>query len=86
VLLLLRARRWFDIWILKEQYLKIYRDLKNVIDTAFDEGKQEGILEGRLEGKLEEKLDLARALKDSGVPLEVIAKTTGLALEQIMAL
>ena len=37
----------------KEQYedsLKSYRDLKNVIDTAFDEGKEEGREEGKMEG------------------------------------
>jgi predicted transposase/invertase (TIGR01784 family) len=31
--------------------LKTYRDLKNVIDTAFEEGLWEGRLEGRLEGE-----------------------------------
>ncbi len=33
--------------------LKIYRDLKNVIDTAFDEGKAECIEEGIQKGKAE---------------------------------
>ncbi len=33
-----------------ENSLKVYRDLKNSIDTAFDDGKQEGIEEGFLEG------------------------------------
>jgi len=36
-----------------EDSLKIYRDLKNVIDTAFDEGKTEGIEEGIQKGKAE---------------------------------
>jgi len=31
-----------------EESLKTYRDLKGVIDTAFDEGKIEGKLEGKL--------------------------------------
>jgi hypothetical protein len=33
-----------------EESLKHYRDLKNVIDTAFDDGKLEGIEEGKLKG------------------------------------
>lgn len=36
-----------------EDSLKIYRDLKNVIDTAFDEGKAEGIEAGIMQGRLE---------------------------------
>jgi len=33
-----------------EQSLKVYRDLKNVIDTAFEDGMAEGITKGRMEG------------------------------------
>jgi predicted transposase/invertase (TIGR01784 family) len=33
-----------------EQSLKVYRDLKNVIDTAFEDGIAEGIAKGRAEG------------------------------------
>ncbi len=62
-----------------ESSLKIYRDLKGVIDTAFDEGKQEGIEEGKLEGRQE----VAKALKLNGVPFEVIMKSTGLSKEEI---
>ena len=54
-----------------ENSLKIYRDLKGVIDTAFDEGKLEG------------KLETAKALKESGVTVDIIAKATGLSAEEI---
>ena len=40
-----------------EMNLKIYRDFKNTITTAFDEGKVEG------------KMEVARALKYNGVPV-----------------
>ena len=53
-----------------EKSLKNYRDLKNVIETAFDDGK--------LEGKLEGKIEVARKLKASGVAKEIIISTTGL--------
>jgi predicted transposase/invertase (TIGR01784 family) len=36
-----------------EMNLKIYRDYKNTVDTAFDEGKIEGKIEGRIEGRIE---------------------------------
>ena len=62
-----------------ENSLKIYRDLKGVLDTAFDEGKQEGREEGREEGRLE----VAKSLKENGVPIEIIIKTTGLSKDQI---
>jgi predicted transposase/invertase (TIGR01784 family) len=58
-----------------ETSLKIYRDLKGVIDSAFDEGK--------IEGKFEERQEIAKALKENGVPLNIIIKTTGLTEEEI---
>jgi predicted transposase/invertase (TIGR01784 family) len=57
-----------------ESSLKIYRDLKGVIDTAFDEGKLEG------------KIEVARQLKASGVSDEIIAQATGLTIEEIQEL
>jgi predicted transposase/invertase (TIGR01784 family) len=58
-----------------ESSLKVYRDLKGVIDSAFEEGK----LEGRLEGKAE----VAKALKERGIPIKVIVEATGLSEEEI---
>ena len=58
-----------------ESSLKIYRDLKGVIDTAFDEGK--------LEGKLERTLEVAKQLKENGVTVDIIVKATGLSKEEI---
>jgi predicted transposase/invertase (TIGR01784 family) len=43
-----------------EQSLKVYRDLKNVIDTAFEDGIAEGIAKGRAEG-IEEGITKGRA-------------------------
>ena len=58
-----------------EHSLKIYRDLKNTIDTAFDEGKSEGKIEG--------KLETAKNLKQMGISYETIVQATGLSLKQI---
>ena len=49
-----------------EQSLKVYRDLKGVIDTAFDEGKMEG------------KIEVARKMKLKGLSATDIAELTGL--------
>ena len=58
-----------------ETSLKNYRDLKSVIDTAFDDGKLEGIIEARIES--------ARQLKALGVSIEIIMKSTNLSKEEI---
>jgi hypothetical protein len=57
-----------------EQSLKYYRDLKNVIDTAFDEG----------DAKRKVKVVL-EALRE-GLPLPLIAKLTELTEAEIKAL
>lgn len=66
-----------------EQSLKTYRDLKGVIDTAFDEGKLEGLLEGRQEGLLEGKYLIAKSMKNDGEPIEKICRYTGLSENEI---
>ncbi|MFZ4474510.1 MAG: Rpn family recombination-promoting nuclease/putative transposase [Saprospiraceae bacterium] len=61
-----------------EQSLKQYRDLKNVIDTSY--------LEGKAEGKAEEKSEIARQMKADGEPVEKIRRYTGLTEEEIAGL
>ncbi|WP_316812550.1 hypothetical protein [Pedobacter heparinus] len=39
--------------------------------------------EGKEEGKLEEKIEIAKSLKDEGLSIELISKTTGLPIEEI---
>jgi predicted transposase/invertase (TIGR01784 family) len=62
-----------------EESLKHYRDLKNVVDTAFDEGK----IEGKIEGKVERNYEIAREMKAEGEPTEKIMRYTGLSAEEI---
>jgi predicted transposase/invertase (TIGR01784 family) len=54
-----------------ENSLKIYRDLKGVIETAYDEGKLEG------------KLEIAKSLKKLGVSIETIIEASGLTRDEI---
>lgn len=58
-----------------EESLQYYRDLKNVVDTSYDEGKAEG--------KQEEKYEIARQMKSEGEAIEKIIRYTGLTMEEI---
>ncbi len=62
-----------------ERSLKYYRDLKNTIDTARDEGVEEGIKKGRKEGI--EKI--VKQMKSENMPINEIMKFTGLTKKQI---
>ena len=61
----------------KEEYqqyiisLNAYRDIKNSIDTARDEGK------------VEERIEIAKNLKKDNIPIELIVKYTNLTIEEI---
>ena len=67
--------------------LKIYRDIKNVIDTAYDEGKLEGHLEGKAEGLKEGeakgKAEIARVMKAQGLDSLFISNITALSITEI---
>ena len=62
-----------------EDSVKIYRDLKNSMDTSFNKGKEEG----REEGKAEAAIASARKMKSKGYPSNDIAEITGLTVEEI---
>ena len=62
-----------------EDSLKAYRDIKNSIDTAKEEGRKEG----REEGVAKEKLATAKRLLGMGLTQEQVAKGTDLSIEDI---
>ena len=66
-----------------EDSLKAYRDIKNSIDTAKEEGRKEGRKEGREEGVAKEKLATAKRLLGMGLTQEQVAKGTDLTIEDI---
>jgi predicted transposase/invertase (TIGR01784 family) len=72
-------------------YLSYYEDGKNEgIEEGFQEGIQKGLEEGIQKG-LEEgiqkgKEDTATKLKRKGIPLDIIAETTGLSISEIQQL
>ena len=58
--------------------LKVYRDNRNVVETAFIEGEAKGRAEGMLE--------IARNMKKKGFDTTTIAEMTGLSLKEIKEL
>ncbi|TXK51556.1 Rpn family recombination-promoting nuclease/putative transposase [Pontibacter qinzhouensis] len=69
-----------------EDSLKYYRDLKNSLDTAREEGLLEGIEKGIEEGIEKEKHAVASVMIQEHEPIERIILFTGLSREQIEAL
>ena len=57
-----------------EESLKYYRDLKNVVDTAKEEGREEI------------NLEIARKMKEEGESIEKIMRYTNLTKEEILKL
>ncbi|GHT23622.1 hypothetical protein FACS189419_07820 [Planctomycetales bacterium] len=82
-----------------QEDLKVYRDNRNVLETARIEGKAEGLTEGEAkgkaeglaegkaeglaEGKAERSAEVARNLKSMGLKPADIAKATGLSVSDI---
>ena len=58
-----------------EDSLKYYRDIKNSLDTAKEEGKEEG--------RIEEKQAIARNLLSKNLDISFIAQVTGLTIDAI---
>ena len=58
----------------------------DVLDSAKLEGKIEGRAEGRAEGRDEERFSIARNMKQLGIPVDVIVKSTGLTSGEIETL
>ena len=56
-----------------------YRDIKNSIDTAKEEGREEG----REEGIAKEKVATAKRLLGMGLTQEQVAQGAGLSIEEI---
>ena len=73
-----------------EDSLKAYRDIKNSLDTAlqqgFEKGQEAGRAEGRAEGRDERSIEIAREMLAEGENIEKIMRYTGLTGEQIKEL
>ena len=57
-----------------------YLDEKHILLT---DAREEGLAEGRAEGLAEKAVEIARNLKNIGIPLGKIAEATGLSVSEI---
>ncbi len=66
------------------------RDTHNQIEyakeTGLEEGLAKGLAKGREEGREERNLEVATNLLQLGTPCEIVAKATGLSLEEVTKL
>ena len=84
------SERW-QYFESQQEYWDNYSIMTTALNKGRAEGKAEGLAEGRAEGRAEglaegraeEKLENARNLKANGVPVELIAKSLGLAEEEV---
>ncbi|HQU59464.1 MAG: PD-(D/E)XK nuclease family transposase [Phaeodactylibacter sp.] len=58
-----------------EESLKYYRDLKNVVDTSYEEGREEG--------KAEKEIEVILKSHGAGLDVETISKITGKSIEEV---
>lgn len=65
-----------------DEYLSAVMIQNDVLDSA----KLEGKIEGRAEGRDEERFSIARNMKQLGIPVDVIVKSTGLTSGEIETL
>ena len=65
-----------------EDSLKAYRDIKNSLDTAKEEGRAEGREEGRAEGIAM----VVKNMHEKGMDIDVIASITGLNKDEVESL
>lgn len=68
----------------RERAFKV--SLENTAKTSREEGRKEGMEKGLQEGMEKGRIEMAKAMKENGVPAEMIAKCSGMSLEQIAAL
>ena len=81
-----------------EDSLKAYRDIKNSLDTAKEEGRAEGREEGRAEGREEGRAEgreegraegiamVAKMMFTKGIDIDAIASMTGLSTYEVESL
>ena len=67
------------------EYMLNERERKG-LELGREQGLKQGREEGRAEGEAQKQREIAKNFKNSGVPLDLIAKNTGLSVEEIEGL
>lgn len=60
--------------------------MEGALEDGMKKGLEQGIEKGKQQGSAETQLEIAKALKTEGLSLDLIAKTTGLSLQEIETL
>ena len=72
------------------EYMSVEEDERKIhnslLQSSYNEGKTDGKLEGIQEGKKEEKISLAINLLKENIDINIISRTTGLSIEQLLEL
>ena len=74
-----------DKW-LYESRMKYEHDKASCISEGYRQGIEQGIQQGFADGAHQNKLETARNLTEMGFAVEVIAKATGLSIEEVQSL
>ncbi len=53
------------------------------LSRGLSQGLSQGKEQGKIEGKTEGKIEVARSLKEAGIAVEIISRSTGLSIEEI---
>jgi predicted transposase/invertase (TIGR01784 family) len=77
------SKEEFDLYIKRGIYIQ---DERGRITESERKGRENGFLEGKIEGKKEGKLETATIMLEHGLPVEEIAKYTGLSIDEIKRL
>jgi predicted transposase/invertase (TIGR01784 family) len=72
--------------MIAESREKALRDSVSRQAEAHRKGLREGRLEGKAEGKLEGRLEVARNLLQEKLPVELVARSAGLSVEEVQQL
>lgn len=84
------AKLSFEERRMYDKYVDDIRSAKSILDSHYNlgifRGEKQGIEKGIKIGVQNRSLEIARNLKKSGVPADVIAQSTGLSVEEIMGL
>ena len=64
------------------EYMLNERERKG-LELGREQGLKQGREQGRAEGEAQKQREIAKNFKDSGIPLDLIAKNTGLSVEEI---
>ena len=70
-----------------EDSLKAYRDIKNSLDTAKEQGREEGMEEGLAKGREEGRAEgialVAKMMYDKGMDVDAIASMIGMSKGEV---